>query len=163
MDLSKILAISGKPGLYKNVGQTKTGVIVESITDGKRFPAFAHERISSLAEISIFTTGEDIPLEDVFKKIYEKYDGEKVLDKKPGGTELKEFLAEVLPDYDRDRVYVSDIKKLVQWYNLLVEHDMMEFSEEEAPEAEAETGEEGTENDAADVEGENPADEDPRA
>ena len=130
MDLSNILAISGKPGLYKNVAQTKTGVIVESIEDGKRFPAFAHERISSLGEISIFTVEEDVPLEDVLKKIYEKYDGQKVTDAKSDGESLKAFMEEVLPTYDKDRVYTSDIKKLVQWYNLLVKHDMLDFNEE---------------------------------
>ncbi|MFP4470204.1 MAG: DUF5606 domain-containing protein [Bacteroidales bacterium] len=140
MDLSNILAISGKPGLYKNVAQSKTGVIVESIEDGKRFPAFAHERISSLAEISIFTTEEDVPLEDVLKKIYEKYDGKQVLDAKSDGEALKSFMEEVLPNYDKERVYTSDIKKLVQWYNILVAHDMLDFTEQEAEGEQSETG-----------------------
>lgn len=134
MDLTKILAISGKPGLYKNVGNTKTGVIVESLTDGKRFPAFAHERISSLAEISIFTHGEDVPLEDVFKKIAEKYDYKPAINPKSGSGELKAFMEEILPDYDEERVYASDIKKVVQWYNILAEKNMLEFDEEEKEE-----------------------------
>ena len=131
MDLSKILAISGKPGLYKNIAQTKSGVVVESLTDGKRFPAFAHEKISSLAEISVFTTDEDIPLNDVFRKIYEKYEGGKCIDHKVSSDELKAFFEEILPEYDRERVYTSDIKKIVMWYNLLVEKEMMDFSDEE--------------------------------
>ena len=140
MDLKDILAISGKQGLFKNIGQSKNGVIVESLTDGKRFPAFAHERISSLAEISVFTLEEDIPLQDVFKKIYEKYDGKEAIDPKSGGEELKAFMREVLPEYDEDRVYVSDIKKMVTWYNLLVSKGLLEFPEEE--EEKDDTGEE---------------------
>lgn len=139
MDLKDILAISGKPGLFKNVGQSKNGVIVESLTDGKRFPAFAHERISSLAEISVFTLAEDVPLEDVFKKMFELKDGGEAIDPKSGGEKLKAFMKEVLPEYDEDRVYVSDIKKMITWYNLLVSKGMLEFPEEEEEEAENET------------------------
>jgi hypothetical protein len=142
MDLKNILSISGKPGLYKNIGQSKSGVIVESITDGKRFPAFAHERISSLAEISVFTHGEDVSLADVFRKIFDKYEGKGVLDAKSDGAELRAFMLEVLPDYDEDRVYTSDIKKLVTWYNMLVANEMMEFTDEETSQPEEETKEE---------------------
>lgn len=131
MDLSKILAISGKPGLFRNIAQTKTGVVVESLIDGKRFPAFSHERISSLAEISIFTTGEDVSLKTVLKKIFEKYQGQKVLDHKASGPQLRDFMDEILPDYDKERVYSSDIKKLVMWYNLLVEKGLLDFSDDE--------------------------------
>ncbi|MDD2633702.1 MAG: DUF5606 domain-containing protein [Bacteroidales bacterium] len=138
MDLKNILSISGKPGLYKNIGQSKSGVIVESITDGKRFPAFAHERISSLAEISIFTHAEDVSLADVFRKVYDKYEGKEVLDAKSDGAALRAFMLEVLPDYDEDRVYTSDIKKLVTWYNLLVANNMMEFTDEEAGQTQGE-------------------------
>lgn len=133
MELSKILAISGKPGLYKMLSQTKAGFIVESLTDGKRFPVFAHERVSSLEEISIFTTGEeDMPLKDVFRKISGKLEG------KPGpdsGTDtgvLKSFFLEAIPEYDQERVYVSDIKKTLAWYNLLIEKGLLEFKDEEA-------------------------------
>lgn len=131
MDLKDILSIAGKPGLFKNIGQAKSGVIVESLIDGKRFPAFAHERISSLAEISVFTYEDDIPLNDVFKKIYEKFEGKEGIDPKASGKELKAFMKEVLPDYDEDRVYTSDIKKMVSWYNLLLSKGMVEFTEEE--------------------------------
>ncbi len=142
MDLKNILSISGKSGLYKNIGQSKSGVIVESITDGKRFPAFAHERISSLAEISVFTHGEDVPLADVFRKVFDKYEGKEVLDAKSNGAELRAFMLEVLPDYDEERVYTSDIKKLVTWYNLLVAGNMMEFTDEETSQPEEEPSEE---------------------
>lgn len=142
MDLSKILAISGKPGLYRNIAQTKTGVVVESLIDGKRFPAFGHERISSLAEISIFTTGEDVSLKTVLKKISDKYEGQKVLDHKASGAELRDFMDEILPDYDKERVYSSDIKKLVMWYNLLVEKGLLDFSDEDIEETKPSTDEE---------------------
>lgn len=137
MELKDILAISGKPGLFKNIGQSKNGVIVESLIDQKRFPAFAHERISSLAEISVFTTGEDVELQKVFKIIYDKYEGKEAIDPKSDGEALKVFMKEILPDYDEDRVYTSDIKKLVSWYNLLASENLLEFPEEEAESAEA--------------------------
>jgi hypothetical protein len=145
MELKDILAISGKPGLFKNIGQSKNGVIVESLIDGKRFPAFAHERISSLAEISVFTTGEDVELQKVFKIIYDKYEGKEAIDPKSKGEELKTFMKEILPDYDEDRVYTSDIKKLLSWYNLLASADLLEFPEEEEAESEAEKTETGDE------------------
>ncbi len=155
MELKDILAISGKPGLFKNIGNSKNGVIVESLIDGKRFPAFAHERISSLAEVSIFTLEDDIPLQDVFKKIFEKYEGKEAIDSKSVSGELKEFMKEVLPDYDEERVYSSDIKKIVTWYNLLISKNILEFPE---PEEEEKTEEENEatettpkENEAADT------------
>jgi len=132
MDLSKILSITGRPGLYKLIGESKSNLVVESLTDGKRLPAFAHERISTLKDISIYTDDEDVSLEEVFKKIYEMKNGEPVLNpKKASANEIKELFAEILPDYDRDSVYVSDMKKVFTWYNFLLEKGMMEFSEEE--------------------------------
>jgi len=136
MELKDILSISGKSGLYKNIGQSKNGVIVESLTDGKRFPAFAHERISSLAEISVFTTDEDVELKKVLKIIFEKYEGKEAIDAKSKPDALKTFMKETLPNYDENRVYVSDIKKLVSWYNLLTANNLLEFPEEEDPEQE---------------------------
>lgn len=145
MDLSKILSISGKPGLYKLVGEAKNNIIVESLIDGKRVPAFSHERISTLQEISIYDENEDVPLNDVFKKIYEMQDGKPVLNpKKASSNEIKELFEKVLPDYDRDAVYVSDMKKVFTWYNFLLEKDMLEFPEEEE-EAGAEKAENKTE------------------
>jgi hypothetical protein len=131
MDLSKILSVSGKPGLYKMLSQTKSGFIVESLIDQKRFPVFAHERVSSLEEISIFTTGdEDLPLKDVFKKMFDKLGGQQGPDPAGDGNKLKAFFLEAIPDYDPEKVYVSDMKKAVSWYNLLLEKGMMEFEEE---------------------------------
>ncbi|MBE0638788.1 MAG: DUF5606 domain-containing protein [Bacteroidales bacterium] len=144
MDLTKILSIAGKPGLHMNVGQTKSGLIVESLADGKRFPAFAHEKMSSLAEISIFTTDEDVPLIDVLKNIYEKYDGKPAISPTSSGEQLKNFMKEVLPNYDADRVYTSDIKKLVSWYNQLAEKEMLDFAGEPAEEVKAEHSTETT-------------------
>lgn len=131
MDFSKIMSIAGRPGLYQMLAQTKNGLIVESITDGKRLTAFSHERISSLKEISIYTSGEDMPLKDVMKAIYEKLEGKPALSHKSESAALKEFFAEAIPEYDREQVYVSDIKKVVQWYNLLLEKDLLVFDEEE--------------------------------
>jgi hypothetical protein len=138
MDLSKILAVSGKPGLYKMLSQTKSGFIVESLVDEKRFPVFAHERISSLEEISIFTTvDDDLPLKDVFRKINEKTGGKPAPEPNASGDTLKKFFLEVVPEYDPERVYVSDMKKALNWFNLLLEKDMLDFSEEDVKEAEA--------------------------
>jgi hypothetical protein len=131
MDLSKILSISGKPGLYETLAQTKNGLVVASLTDGKKFTAFSHEKISSMEEISIYTTDEDRPLKEILKAIFEKQNGEKALSHKSSATELKAFFKEMVPDYDEENVYVSDIKKVVNWYNTLVEHEILNFEEDE--------------------------------
>jgi hypothetical protein len=135
MDLTEILSIAGKPGLYKMISHTKNGMLVESMDGLKRFPVFTHEKISSLEEISIFTETDDIPLKDVFKKINELMEGDKALSHKSSADELKEFFDDAVPDYDKERVYVSDIKKVIQWYNILHEEDMLDFTEEEDEEA----------------------------
>jgi hypothetical protein len=135
MDLSKILAISGKPGLYKMLSQTKSGFIVESLIDGKRFPVFAHERVSSLEEISIFTTKEeDLQLKEVFRKFFDKTAGNPVPEKVSDSQSVKQFFLETIPEYDPEKVYVSDMKKAINWFNLLVDKGMMEFNEEVAEE-----------------------------
>jgi hypothetical protein len=131
MDLSKIMAIAGRSGLYKMITQTKNGIVIESMTDGKRATAFAHERISTLEEISVFTSGEDLPLKDVFKKIYDKLNGAQTVDPKSEQTDLKAYFSEFVPEYDSDRVYPSDIRKILTWYNILVEQNILEFTEEE--------------------------------
>jgi len=131
MELSKILSIAGKPGLYKHIAQSKTGVVIESVIDGKRSSAFASEQISTLNDISIFTNDEDVKLEDVFKNMFEKENGKKAISPKSSANDIKAYFAEVLPDYDKDRVYISDIKKVIKWYNTLVENDILEFTEEE--------------------------------
>ncbi len=132
MDLSKILSISGKPGLYLMVGEAKNNLIVESLLDGKKSPSFAHDRVSTLKEISIYTETEDVALEKVLKNIFDHTGGKPIENpKKASGDTLKSLFAEVLPEYDRDAVYVSDIKKVFSWYNLLLEKELLEFNEEE--------------------------------
>jgi hypothetical protein len=143
MELSKILAISGKPGLYKMLSQTKAGFIVESLVDEKRFPVFAHERVSTLEEISIFIAdGDDMPLKEVFRKIFDKLEGKPGLDATADSKALKSFFMETIPAYDQERVYVSDIKKTLAWYNLLLEKGMLEFKEGDEG-VEGEIGEKG--------------------
>ena len=137
MDLTKILAISGKPGLFKMVGDAKNKIIVESLIDGKRYPAFSHDKISSLKEISIYTETDDIPLEDVFKNIYKVMEGKPIPNpKKMPGEELKKLFEKALPDYDRDAVYVSNMKSVFAWYNILLENQLidLEDEQEQAPE-----------------------------
>jgi hypothetical protein len=140
MDLSKIVSISGKPGLFVVKSQAVGRLIVESVVDGKCSPAFARDRMSSLEEISIFSTDEDRPLKEVFKMIHEKM-GDKVdFDyKKANNDELREKFAFVMPDYDEDAVYPSDMKKVFAWYQMLMDKNLLDFTEEEAqPEAETE-------------------------
>ena len=149
MDLSKIVSISGKPGLYVIKSQAIGRLIVESVIDGKCSPAFARDRMSSLEEISIFSTDEDRPLKDVFKMIHEKM-GDKVdFDyKKAAPEQLREKFAFVMPDYDEEAVYPSDMKKVFAWYQMLMDKNLLDFTEEEAqPEAEAENAEAPAEKD----------------
>lgn len=149
MDLTKVVSISGKPGLYVIKSQAIGRLIVESVLDGKCTPAFARDRMSSLEEISIFSTDEDRPLKDVFKMIHEKM-GDKVdFDyKKASNDELREKFAFVMPDYDEDAVYPSDMRKVFAWYQMLMDKNLLDFTEEEAkPEAEAENAEASTEKD----------------
>ena len=137
MELKEILAISGQPGLYKFVAQSTRGVIVESLVDGKRMNAASNSKVSALTEISIFTEGEDIPLAEVFTKIYEHTNGQPAISHKEEPARLKAFFAEVLADYDRDRVHVSDMKKVFSWFNTLLGAGFTEFklpSEESAEE-----------------------------
>ena len=138
--LSEILAITGKPGLYKLVTRGNNMLIVESLLDGKRMPTYARDKIVALSDVSMFTTGEDVRLSDVLTNVGKKEGLKPVaLDVKKASTaELHEWFDQVLPDWDRDRVYPSDIRKLIQWYNILVNAGITDFSiEEEEPEAEA--------------------------
>lgn len=141
--LKTILSISGKPGLYKLVSQGKNMLIVESLADKKRFPAYGNEKIISLGDIAMYTDTDDVPLKDVFAAMKKKENGAAVaMDlKKASQDELRAYLSEVLPNFDRDRVHVSDIKKLISWYNLLVANGMTDF-EEAAEDGQAETEEE---------------------
>ncbi|QZE12930.1 DUF5606 domain-containing protein [Halosquirtibacter laminarini] len=135
--MKKILAIGGRPGLYKVVSEAKNSIIVESVVDGKRLPAYATSKISALADISIFTTEGDIPLVEVFRKISEKEDGAKTVSHKKSANEIKARFAEILPNYDEFQVYVSDMKKVFQWYNILQENELLIFDEEEENEEKA--------------------------
>lgn len=126
MNLSSIISISGQSGLFKIVSQTKNGIIVEPLDGGRRFPVHGAQRVSSLEDISIYTYEEDILLADVFGKIYKGLGGKEAISHKVSADELKGFLNEYLPNYDEERVYVSDIKKLVQWYNLLLKEGLLE-------------------------------------
>tara|TARA_B100000508_G_C11465858_1_gene282472 strand:- start:14273 stop:14836 length:564 start_codon:yes stop_codon:yes gene_type:complete len=134
MDLSGVISISGKPGLFKVVAQSKNNIIVESLQDGKRTPAYSTDRISALEDISIYTYEDDIPLKEVYKGIFKKEDGGKAPSHKESLNKLTEYLLEVLPNYDEDRVYPSDIKKLFQWYNLLHDAGLVSAGEEEKKE-----------------------------
>jgi hypothetical protein len=136
MDLSKILSISGKSGLFQVVSQLKNAVLVESLLDKKRFPAFAHEKISSLEEIAVFTATEEKPLKEILKAIYDKLEGKPALDAKSDNKLLQEFFLEVVPDYNSERVYISDIRKIISWYNLLLEHQLLDFKEKKEETAE---------------------------
>ena len=134
-----ILAISGKPGLYKLVSRGKINLIVESIDEKhKRFPAFATDRVTSLSDIAMYTDAEDVPLMKILAALRDKEEGKVVsIDyKKCGREELREYFATVLPDFDRERVHDSDIKKLFQWYDILVSNGITDFDEPEAEEAE---------------------------
>ncbi len=135
MNLTGIIAISGKPGLFKVVAQGKNNIIVESLEEKKRFPAYSSDRISALDDISIYTYEEDKPLKEIYKTIYEKENGGAILSHKEDLGKLTSYLLEVLPNYDQERVYPSDIKKLVQWYNLLLKAGELkpEVVEEAAP------------------------------
>lgn len=131
--LRDILSITGKPGLYKLVSRGNNMLIVESLLDGKRVPTYARDKIVSLGEISMYTMGEDIALSEVLTKLGEK-EGLKVASidpKKADNDQLRDFFGEVLPDFDRDRVYPSDVRKLIQWYNILINAGITDFTIDE--------------------------------
>lgn len=144
MDLSKILVISGKPDLYELISHTKNGAVVENCRDHKRQPVFSTERISSLNEITMFAKNDDVPLRDVMQNIFRKEDGKPISFDIRTATrkQLFDYLGDVLPDYDDERIYTSDVKKLYSWYNLLVvagKVDLEKPEEEQAKEAEEST------------------------
>ena len=133
MDLSNVLAINEKPGLYKLISKNKSSFIVESLLDQKRFPAFSHDGISSLDNIAIYTSKEDVFLEKIFEVMYNKEHGEKIQNIFNDNAKMKSYFEEVLPNYDKERVYVSNIKKVLLWYNILVDNKILSpeaFAEE---------------------------------
>lgn len=129
MDLKDIMSVSGQSGLFRFVSQGRNGIIVESFTDNKRSFVSASHKVSSLADIAIFTDGEEVPLKDVLKSIHEMEPGVPAPDPKSSPDVLKKFMEKILPNYDRERVYMSDIKKLASWYNSLLELKLLNFDE----------------------------------
>lgn len=136
MKLEEIIAVTGKPGLYKIISQSKNSVIVESLLDNKRIPITAMHNISVLDNIAIYTYEEEVPLKLVLKAIAEKEDSKETISHKESNGKLTSFFSEILPDYDDERVYPSNIKKVVQWYNILVQNgfDFSSISEDEETE-----------------------------
>lgn len=129
MDLSNILSITGKGGLFKLVSRTPNSFIVESLEDGHRFPAFSHDGVATLDNIAIFTEDGEVSLQSVFQSIFKLENGAKKEMPKDNNA-MKAYFAEVLPEYDRDRVYVSNIKKVIAWYNILVDNKLVDLEEE---------------------------------
>jgi len=129
--LKGILAISGQPGLFRKIAEAKNNIIVESIDTGKRMPVYSTSKISALEDIAVYTDTGEVTLNEVFKAIHEKEGGGNPISFKSAPEQLKSYFAEVLPSYDRDRVYVSDIKKVIRWYEILLKHDLFDFTEEE--------------------------------
>lgn len=137
--LKDILAISGQPGLYKLVSNAKNGIIVENLETGKRMPTYATAKVSALADIAIYTAdGEDKPLVEVLKSIRTKENGGAAIDPKASNDDLKKYFEEIMPEYDKERVYVSDIKKVFQWYNTIQKLNMLELLDKKEEEAKTE-------------------------
>lgn len=147
MELNEILAITGAPGLYKYVAQGKGGVIVESLADGRRTMVGGSAKVSALGDIAIFTDENEKPLGEIFQQIFDQNGGKEadLNHKTASPDELRTFMVAVLPNYDQDRVHNSDIKKLIQWYNILVKAGMTSFLPKEESAAEAEAVAEETE------------------
>lgn len=126
--LKEILSVTGKPGLFKLVSQAKNMLIVESLIDGKRIPAYSKDKVVSLGDIAIFTDSAEVPLADVFQKIKEKENTAIAsINPKSDNETLRKYLSEILPNYDRERVYPSDIRKLLNWYNTLINNSITDF------------------------------------
>jgi Domain of unknown function (DUF5606) len=130
MDISRVISISGMSGLYKMIAQSKNGLIVESLVDKKRIPAYSTNRISNLEDVSVYSTGDDVPLKEVFAKIYAKENGGACIDNKKPDSELRDYFKAAFPEYDESRVYTSDIKKILGWYNILQKAGLLEKEEE---------------------------------
>jgi hypothetical protein len=151
MKLKDFMAISGEGTLFRFLAQGKNAVIVENLETGRRLSAGATARVSALEEIAIFTTGEDLPLGKVMDRIWEKENGGETISHKLPDDELKNYFAEVLPEYDRERVYTSDIRKVLHWYNILHKLNLLVKEEEEKKEPEAEEKPEEKQKEAAEV------------
>jgi hypothetical protein len=150
MSLKGILSIVTYPGLYKHVAQAKNGLVIESIADGKRSLAYATSRISALEDISIYTSDGDTKLSEVYKNLYNELGGKKTPfnPKKASEKELTDLFTKALPDWDKDRVYLSDIKRAYSWYNLLVEKGYIDGKDEEPETAQEQPAKEEAEKEA---------------
>jgi hypothetical protein len=131
MALKDILSISGHSGLFRYVSQARNGIIVEGLEDKKRMIAYSHYRVVSLGDIAIYTEDEEIPLREVFKKIYEKEQGGPAMGGKVDEKQLKSYFEQIVPQYDREKVHTSDMKKIVNWYNILQRNGITNFDESE--------------------------------
>ena len=129
--LKGILSVSGQSGLFKLIAEAKNNIIIESLETLKRMPVHSTSKVSALEDIAIYTENGDVPLKDIFKAISEKENGGPALSPKASVNELKAYFEKVVPEYDKDRVYVSDMKKVLLWYNTLQSKDMLDFTEEE--------------------------------
>lgn len=141
--LKEILSITGKPGLYKIITPGKRTLLVEDMVSKKRFPLGARDRVVCLGDIAMYTVGEDLPLDKILDRVYAVEGGEKIDVKAMDNDMLREEFAKAVEDFDRDRVYPSDIKKLFNWYNLLISEGYTKFTEEEAKSTEEESASEG--------------------
>lgn len=138
-DIQKIVSISGEPGLYKYISQARHGVIVENIKNGKRTCFSVSAKISSLAEITVFTeNGDDLLLKEIFLKIKERMNGEKAISHKSPDEELMSYFNDIIPEYDKDKVLPRHVKKMVEWYNILQENQLLDFTEDKKEEQENE-------------------------
>lgn len=135
MDIKDFISVSGQPGLYKLVSQGKAILIAENLETGQRIPVHATSHVSSMEEIAVFTAKEDKPLKEIFLEMYQKEGGRVVLDvKKSSNDQIREYFATVLPSYDRNKVYLSDMKKILTWYNILVTYGKLDWTPEEEKE-----------------------------
>jgi hypothetical protein len=135
--LKEILSVSGKPGLYKMISNSTHLIVVESLEDGKRFPVYTGTKTVALKDLSIYTTGEDMLLNDVFKRISEKANGGHALSHKESDAAVLRYIEEIIPEFDRDRVYISDMRKIIKWYNLLLDKNLLVLEEEQPAEKES--------------------------
>ena len=153
------MAISGYPGLYRFISQGRNAIIVESLEDKRRMSVYSTSKISTLEEIAVFTDSGEMPLADVFKRMYEHSGGSGVISHKSANQEIKRFFEEVMPEYDSDRVYVSDMKKIINWYNLLLNYGLLKPAPEETDDTGSGSGETGSSGpDSEDTFAERPAD-----
>jgi len=145
-DLQKVYAIAGYPGLFIHVSQARNGIIVESLSDKKRMCAGPSMRVTTLSDVAMYTDKDELPLQEVLEKVKNVYNGEKSIDPKSDTAVLRQFMESILPNYDRERVYPSHIKKLAEWYNVLQANDMLDFEEREKENENEEEEENQTEN-----------------